>query len=280
MGNNCFGAMKPAFTSRPHVRTRRSRLVLLGLCLAPLVAQAALAPETMAAYRKYIAELETRLQAQNQSQSGFLWIDGDPARRKAVSNGEIATEKIKAQEVPGGMIQHWIGGEFLPGVTLAQVEKVDQDYADYAKIYAPDISRPKVLSHSGDNYVVSYRITKTKVITAVEDTVHSIQYEPLGAGRLAMQSRSQSVRQVDDAGKPSEHVLPVGEGDGFLWAMNSYWRMEARDGGVYVECEAVTLSRGVPMGLGMMVNPILQSFAEDSLKKTLEAKRIAVRAKH
>jgi hypothetical protein len=32
--------------------------------------------------------------------------------------------------------------------------------------------------------------------------------------------------------------------------------------------------------LGLMVNPILQSFAEDSLKRTLEAKRQAVRAKH
>jgi hypothetical protein len=280
MENNCFGGMKLGRSSWPALLTPRSRAVLLGLCLAALVAHAALAPETMAAYRKYIAELETRLQAQNQSQSGFLWIDSDPARRSAVHNGEIATQKIKAQEVPGGMIQHWIGGEFLPGVTLAQVEQVDQDYADYARIYAPDISRPKVLSHSGDNFVVSYRITKTKVLTAVEDTVHAIQYESLGPGRLAMQSRSQSVRQVDDAGKPSEHVLPEGEGDGFLWAMNSYWRMEARDGGVYVECEAVTLSRGVPAGLGLMVNPILQSFAEDSLKKTLEAKRQAVRAKH
>jgi hypothetical protein len=272
--------MKPALRNRSRIRTRHSRAVLLALCLAPLVAQAALAPETIAAYRKYIAALETRLQAQNQSASGFLWLDSDPARRSAVRNGEIFTEKIKAQEVPGGMIQHWIGGEFLPGATLAQVQQVDQDYAAYAKIYAPDISRPKVLSHSGDNFVVSYRITKTKVLTAVEDTVHAIQYERLGPGRLAIQSRSESVRQVDDAGKPSERVLPEGDGDGFLWAMNSYWRMEARDGGVYVECEAVTLSRGVPMGLGLMVNPILQSFAEDSLKKTLEAKRLAVRGKH
>ena len=169
MGNNCFGATKPALRSRARIHRRRSSAVLLGLCLAALVAHAALAPETMAAYRKYLAELETRLQAQNQSQSGFLWIDSDPARRSAVRNGDIATQKIKAQEVPGGMIQHWIGGEFLPGVTLAQVEQVDQDYADYARIYAPDISRPKVLSHSGDSYVVSYRITKTKVLTAVED---------------------------------------------------------------------------------------------------------------
>ena len=185
---------------------RNSCLLLLCLCLAPLLARAALAPETRDAYQKYIASLEPRLQAQNHSQPGFLWMDSDPARLLSVRRGNIATEKINSLEVPGGMIQHWIGGEFLPGATLAQVEQVDKDYAAYARIYAPDISNPKVLAHSGDAYVVSYRITKTKVLTAVMETVHAIQYEPLGPGRLAMQSRSESVRQVDDAGKLPPHA--------------------------------------------------------------------------
>jgi hypothetical protein len=182
--------MKPASRSSLQISTWR-RVVLLFLCLAPLVAHAVLAPETMAAYRKYIATLEPRLQAQNHSESGFLWIDTDPGRRLSVRNGKIATAKINSLDVTGGMIQHWIGGEFLPGVTLTQVEQVDQDYAAYARIYGPDISRPKVLAHNGDNFVVSYRITKTKVLTAVMDTVHAIQYEPLSPGRLAMQSRSE-----------------------------------------------------------------------------------------
>jgi hypothetical protein len=257
-----------------------SSVLLFCLCLAWLPAHAVLAPETKSAYAKYIAALEPRLQAQNHTQDGFLWIDSNAGRLQEVRSGKIVTEKINSLEVPGGMIQHWIGGEFLPGATIAQVEQVDQDYDDYAKIYAPDVSNAKVLAHNGDSYVVAYRITKTKILTAVMDTVHAIQYEPLGPGRLAMQSRSESVRQVDDAGKPSERVLPEGEGDGFLWAMNSYWRLEQRDGGVYVECEAVTLSRGVPLGLGALINPILQSFAEESLKKTLEAKRQAVRSRH
>ena len=249
---------------------------LLCLLLAALAAQAELKPETTAAYQKYIAALDTEMAAQNHSQSGFLWIDRDPARLQAVRRGEIATQKVKSLSVPEGMIQHWIGGVFLPGATLAQVERVDQDYADYGKIYGPDVSRVKVLSHEGNHFVVSYRITKTKVLTAVMDTVHAIDYMPLGPTRLAVQSRSESVRQVEDAGKPSERDLAEGEGSGFLWAMNSYWRMEERDGGVYVECEAITLSRDVPFGLGALVDPILQSFAEESLKKTIEAKRQAV----
>ncbi len=259
--------------------TRRSWMhlcALLWLLFAPLAAAAELKPETTAAYQKYIAALDTQMAAQDHSQSGFLWIARDAARQQAVRRGEIVTQQVKSLSVPDGMIQHWIGGVFLPGATLARVEKVDQDYADYAKIYGPDISRVKVLSHEGNHFVVSYRITKTKVLTAVVDTVQAIDYLPLGPTRLAIQSRSESVRQVEDAGKPSERDLAEGEGSGFLWAMNSYWRMEERDGGVYMECEAITLSRDVPFGLGALIDPILQSFAEDSLKKTMEAKRRAV----
>jgi hypothetical protein len=253
------------------VRGTHCRLfcALLLLLFASPAMQAELKPETRAAYQKYIA-------AQNDAQTGFLWIDRDAGRQQAVRRGEIVTQQVKSLSVPGGMIQHWIGGVFLPGASLAQVEKVDQDYADYGKIYGPDISRVQVLAHDGNHFVVSYRITKTKVLTAVVDTVHAIEFLPLGPTRMAIQSQSQSVRQVENAGKAAERDLPEGEGSGFLWAMNSYWRMEQRDGGVYMECEAITLSRDVPFGLGALIDPILQSFAEDSLKKTIAAKRQAV----
>jgi hypothetical protein len=247
------------------------------LFVAP-AAQAALKPETTAAYQEYIAGLAPKMAAQNRAASGFLWIDRDAARQQAVRGGEIVTQKVFSSAVPDGMIQHWIGGVFLPGATLARVEHVDQDYADYGKFYGPDISRVNVVSRSRNHFVVAYRITKTKVVTAVLDTVQAIDYLPLGPDKLAVQSHSQSVREVDNPGKPTERVLAEGEGSGFLWAMNSYWRMQERDGGVYMECEAITLSRGVPMGLGALINPVLQSFAEDSLKKTIEQKRQAVAA--
>jgi hypothetical protein len=256
----------------------RHLCVLLWLSFAALTAHAELKPDTKAAYQKYIAALDKQMAAQDRSQSGFLWIDGDANRLQASRRGEIVTQKVQSVSVPGGMVQHWTGGLFLPGATLAGVVKADQDYTDYGKIYAPDISRVLVLAHNENHFAVSYRITKTKVLTAVLDTVHSIDFLPLATDRMAIRSHSQSVRQVDDAGKASERVLSEGEGSGFLWAMDSYWRMEQRDGGVYVECQAVTLSRDVPLGMGVLIDPILQSFAEESLKKTLDAKRRAVTA--
>ena len=250
--------------------------MLGSLLLAPELASAGLTAETTAAYQQYLAGLDTQFAAGNAAAAGFLWIDRDAARRSAVRQGRIVTQQVKSFAVPDGMVQHWIGGLFLPGATLAQVEKLDQDYANYARIYGPDITRVQVLSHTGNRFTVAYRITKKKVLTAVLDTVQVIDYIPIAPARLAIRSQSRSVRQVENAGTASEKALAEGEGTGFLWAMNSYWRLEERDGGVYMECEAITLSRAVPFGMGALINPILQSFAEESLQKTLDETRQAI----
>ena len=69
---------------------------------------------------------------------------------------------------------------------------------------------------------------------------------------------------------------PAGHDSGFLWRMNAYWRLEEADGGVYAECVSVTLSRGVPTGLGWLINPFVRDMPRESLEATLEATRTAV----
>lgn len=113
-------------------------------------------------------------------------------------------------------------------------------------------------------------------MTVVLDTVHNIDFFPLGKDRYSVRSRSASVREVRNAGESDEEVLPQGEGLGFLWAMNSYWRVEERDGGVYIECEVVTLARPIPFGMGALLRPTIESFASESLENTLKEKRSAV----
>ena len=63
---------------------------------------------------------------------------------------------------------------------------------------------------------------------------------------------------------------------GFLWRMNAYWRLEEADGGVFAECVSVTLSRGVPTGLGWLINPFIRDMPRESLEATLESTRGAV----
>ena len=61
--------------------------------------------------------------------------------------------------------------------------------------------------------------------------------------------------------------------------MNSYWRFEERDGGVYVECESISLTRDIPAGFGWLVGSFVTSIPEESLEETLGQTRAAVLAK-
>ena len=61
-----------------------------------------------------------------------------------------------------------------------------------------------------------------------------------------------------------------------MWRLNSFWRYEERDGGVYVECEAISLTRDVPSGLGWLINPIIRNLPKESLVNLLNATRQAL----
>ena len=74
-------------------------------------------------------------------------------------------------------------------------------------------------------------------------------------------------------------MLAPDTGSGFLWRLYSYWRFHERDGGAYVECRAISLTRDVPTGLGWIIEPIIQKLPKESLIHTLNATRHALLAK-
>ena len=78
---------------------------------------------------------------------------------------------------------------------------------------------------------------------------------------------------MKNADSPNESEKPVGHDGGFLWRMNSYWAYVERDGGVYVECESVSLTRDIPTGLGWLIRPLVTGIPRESLQHTLEATR-------
>ena len=68
----------------------------------------------------------------------------------------------------------------------------------------------------------------------------------------------------------------MGQDSGYLWRLNSYWRFEQRPEGVYVQCESITLTRGIPFGLGWLVGPFVTSIPRETLAFTLETTRAAL----
>jgi hypothetical protein len=240
-------------------------------CLA-----ASLSPKAAHEFRDYVRAAESRIQARYNG-SSFLWAADQSDRMNRLRRGEILTERVETPVIDGGLLHHWIGAVFIPGVTLQQVTSIDRSYSRHKELYKPDVVESRTLSQDGNHYRIYMRLKKTHgPITAVLDTEHDVVYQSLDEKRMWSHSASTSVREVRDAGGSNERVLPPGEGFGFLWAIHSYWRLEQRDGGVYAECDAVSLSRALPLGMSKVFDPVIRTLSAGSLEKTLEAKRRAM----
>ena len=61
-----------------------------------------------------------------------------------------------------------------------------------------------------------------------------------------------------------------------MWRLNSYWRIEEKDGGVYVQNESITLTRTVPVLLAWIANPLIKSLPRDVLAHMLNDTQDAV----
>src|SRR5713101_7989534 len=248
---------------------------------------ASLKPDTLAAFNKYASLTEARNNAELQRGTNLLWIDGLPEGERAqayeaLKRGEVKMQKLDTREngekirCPGGMIHHWVGVVFVPGAKLQDVLEVLQDYDHHAQYYAPDVERSKIESRDGDHFVVFLRFRRHKVITVVLNTRHDLRY--FRDSETQEHSRSSAVRiaEVESAGKSNEREKTPGEDGGFLWRMETWWRIEERDGGVYLQSEVVSLTRDIPTGLGWLIGPFVTSIPRETLTFTLEATRRAV----
>jgi hypothetical protein len=249
------------------------------LCLAGVARAAELKKETLEDFEKYIRTTEARIAEQTSGKHGFLWIDESPERRAQVRQGQAVAQLFsgrRALEVRDGLIHDWIGAVFVPRATLDQALALLAGYDNHARLYGPEVMASRTLEHDGDHYRIYLRLLKKKVITVVLDTEHDVRYFRLDRTRAHSRSYSTKIAQLENPGEPDEREKPVGDDNGFLWRLNSYWRMEARDGGVYLECQAVSLTRDIPTGLGWMIEPVIRDLPKESLVKTLEATRAAL----
>ena len=83
---------------------------------------------------------------------------------------------------------------------------------------------------------------------------------------------------MENPGTKSEKELTPGQDSGFLWRMETWWRLEEKDDGVYLQNQVVSLTRDIPAGLGWAVEPFVTSIPKESLEFTLGAVRRAALA--
>ncbi len=254
---------------------------LLVWAAAP-VAAADLKPATLAAFTHYVDLTERRMALEVGDPSRFLRIDtlGDgPAHARALDTlrrGEVLVERLQTLDagtrvpIDDGLIHHWVGTVFVPGAGLDAAVALMQDYDRHAQIFAPAIAASRTLSRDGNHFRVYLRFYMKKVIAATVNTENDAEFTSLGDDRAASAIRSTRIAEVEDPGGPHEHELEPGHDSGFVWRLNTYWRFLERDGGTYVQCESISLSRDVPFGLGWIVKPFITGVPKEALVFTLE----------
>jgi hypothetical protein len=262
---------------------RRGMWAAVG-CAFSLVAtpaqSAELQPRTVAAFDHYVRATE----AQSDGPGPFLRVDGLPdagrrAELAALRLGELSIDRLTTREagkpidVPGGLIHHWIGAVFVPGTTLDQAVGLMQDYDHHAEIFRPAIARSKLVRRDGDVFTMYLRFYMKKVITVVVNTDNEARFTRPAPDRVQSRIYSLRVAEVEEPGTPQEREMPIGSDRGFLWRLYTYWRFLERDGGTYVQCEAISLTRGIPLGFGWLIGPFVTSIPRESLAFTLETIR-------
>lgn len=247
-----------------------------------------LKPSTISSFEQYIGSKEARSNRELTDGKSFLLIDALPQNDRNEAYADLKRGQITVRRsdkcadctsVPGGLIHDWTGIVFIPGITLQQALSALQDYDNDAKYYQPQVVSSKLLKRSGDDFQVFLRLKQVHVVTVILDTEYDIHYARLDSVRAYSRSYSTRIAEVEKAGEPEERDLPVGDDSGFLWRLYSYWRFYQADGGVYVQSNAISLTRDIPTGLGWVIRPFIESVPGESLNFTLEATRKALVAK-
>jgi hypothetical protein len=170
--------------------------------------------------------------------------------------------------IPNGQVQHWVGAAFLQDATMEGVLPRLRNYNNRSRYMMPEIVESRLKDRQGDVFQVYLRLVEKAILSGVFDLDLRVVYRTGEHGRLAIESRSMSVVAVSDASAP---VGSAGKDQGLLWALNHYWRILPMDGGLYVECEALVLSRPTPLMLGWIAHPIIARAARESLIRTVHA---------
>jgi len=143
-----------------------------------------------------------------------------------------------------------------------------QDYDHHATYYyAPDVERARIRSTRRRSFS-----RLIEVFCPEEDPHRSAEY---GAGNHLLSRFADAGTQPEfgdphrrsgKCGTPEEQEKTPGNDNGFMWRLETCGEMEERDGGVYVQNEAVSLTRDIPGVLAWMIEPFLTSIPKNRWK--------------
>ncbi len=274
--------------SCPEVRHRTpSFLRLARFCFLVLgvtgisAAGADLKSETVQQWEDYVKAADAR-HADRLAQGVFLLSDEVTGQTTKLRKGRVVVTPA-SQHVPlkvqSGLIHDWAGAAFIPNVKFDDVLPVLRDYDRYGDYYRPNVVYAKRIaaSESKDQFSMVL-INKSAIARTALDTDYQTVYTQLDHHRWYSVTDATRIQEIADYDTPSQHILPENHGTGLIWRLHSTARFEERDGGVYIEVEAIALSRDIPAALRWVVEPIVRRVSHSSLATSLQQTEAAVRS--
>ena len=246
---------------------------------------AELKAETASEWKDYLIRANARMM--DRTQGDFLWVDDSEPRLKRARGGEIVVAPIQPKMPIGirhGLVHHWIGAAFIPGARVEDAIETVREYDRYVELYPPAVVDAKVIErsadpeHASDHFILTFVNMGFFSKRALECESTS-SYARLDASRWYSQSHTVRVQEWAQYGTPHQHLLPPGEGAGYIWSAFTMSRFEEGDGGVYIEMETIALSRDVPVAMREVVNPIIRRVSRSMLVTSLDETRKAVHRK-
>lgn len=213
-------------------------------------------------------------------ESHFLKIDEDQDWARRVRSGEIVVLPGGSQslkKIPSGLIHDWLGAAFFAHATLNEVLSVARDYDRYKEFYRPTVVSSRTLERGGrEDRFSMVLLNKSLFMKTAIDSDYQSSYIRVSDRRGYSVSETTRIQEIENYGTFDQEASPEGEGDGFIWRLFSITRFEERDGGVYVELEAIALSRDIPISLRWIIEPIVRRVSISSLTTSLRQTEDAV----
>ena len=238
--------------------------------------------QTAKEFDDYLVRANARMM--DRIQHSFLWVDESEQRVERVRAGEIAVAPVQLKmpiRISDGLVHHWIGAAFVPGVHIRDVITTVRKYDQYPKFYTPTVIEAQLieqnlsLPHPSDHFILTI-VNKSFFSQRALECESTSSYVRLDAFRWYSQSQTVRIQEWAEYGTSQQRKLPAGAGAGYVWSTSTMSRFEERDNGVYVEMEAIVLSRDVPFALRELVDPIIRHVSNSTLVASLDQTRKAV----
>ncbi len=244
---------------------------------------AVLNPETLKAWQSYKQSVRLRMQDRLRPERPFLSIEEHQDNFDKVRKGGVFVSPVghTPQTVPAGLIHDWIGAEFIPNTNVNEVLTTVRDYDNYKLFYGPNVSKSRMLSKTDSQDRFSMMLVNKSLISKTSlDSDYECSYFRVDDRHWYSISETLRMQEVENAGTAEQRTLSEDKGTGLIWKLMSVSRFEERDGGVYVELEAVALSRDVPPALRWLVTPVVRRVSKSSISISLQQTGEAVHSRH